>query len=239
MDGSRRRALGGPVLERLGISSFVTTAALDISAGHSLPRRTTANARSFYYRWVDDRRSRRRIPSYPEVQLPRCSFAISMAIEAAEISQDAGDRRRLRRHFAVCRAPLEIGGRWTDIAPEALEAIRKNARLNDIAIRTRAFRPFRSVEALRFRPHRIQCAADRQGTGRRSGAIDALRSGRSNLQTLLEKAGGFLRQIRAHHLLRLLQHRLRGARRHRPEIPHHRHRGGRQQLGEQSSGGEN
>ena len=133
MDSLEKENARRSVLERLGISSFVTTAALDISAGHSLhveQQRTparfiidglTIDAPAGVYHPTPESSSLLFIRNIMAMNKPKIPKTLEIGAGCGAIS-------------------LFVAHRWkstvvaTDIAPEALEAIRKNARLNDIAI---------------------------------------------------------------------------------------------------------
>jgi methylase of polypeptide subunit release factors len=133
LDGVEKENARRFVLETLGISSFVTTAALDISAGHNLhveQQRTparfnidglTIDAPAGVYHPTPESSSLLFIRNIMAMNKPKIPKTLEIGAGCGAIA-------------------LFVAHRWkstvlaTDISRDALEAIRHNARLNDIAI---------------------------------------------------------------------------------------------------------
>jgi methylase of polypeptide subunit release factors len=121
------------VLEKLGISSFVTTAALDISVGHRLhveQQRTPA-------RFIIDGLT---IDAPAGVYHPTPESSSLLFIRNIMAMNRQTIPKTLEIGAGCGAISLFVAHRWkstvvaTDIAPDALEAIRHNARQNDIGI---------------------------------------------------------------------------------------------------------
>jgi methylase of polypeptide subunit release factors len=121
------------VLDKLGISSFVTTAALDISVGHRLhveQQRTPA-------RFLIDGLT---IDAPAGVYHPTPESSSLLFIRNIMAMNKPSIPKTLEIGAGCGAISLFVAHRWkstvvaTDIAPDALEAIRHNARLNGIAI---------------------------------------------------------------------------------------------------------
>jgi methylase of polypeptide subunit release factors len=193
MDGLEKENARRSVLEKLGISSFVTTAALDISAGHSLhveQQRTparfiidglTIDAPAGVYHPTPESSSLLFIRNIMAMNKPKIPKTLEIGAGCGAIS-------------------LFVAHRWkstvvaTDIAPEALEAIRKNARLNDIAIEPVHSDLFDRVEDRDFDLIVFNAPLidkEPESDLERSTLCDP---GGQILRRFLEKAGGFLNE---------------------------------------------
>src|SRR5271163_1735908 len=133
MDGLEKENARRSVLERLGISSFVTTAALDISAGHSLHvERQRIPARFIIDGLTIDA---------PEGVYHPTPESSSMLFIRNIMAMNKLSIPKMLEIGAGCGAiALFVASRWksrivaTDIAANAIEAMTKNARLNDLSI---------------------------------------------------------------------------------------------------------
>jgi methylase of polypeptide subunit release factors len=193
MDGVERENARLFILETLGISSFVTTAALDISAGHNLhveQQRTparfiidglTIDAPAGVYHPTPESSSLLFIRNIMAMNKPRIPKTLEIGAGCGAIA-------------------LFVAHRWkstvvaTDISREALEAIRHNARLNDIAIEPVYSDLFdhvndRDFDLIVFNAPLID--KEPENDLERSTLCDP---GGHILRRFLEKAGGFLNE---------------------------------------------
>jgi len=193
LEGVQKENARRSVLEKLGISSFVTTAALDISAGHKLhveQQRTAA-------RFIIDGLT---IDAPAGVYHPAPESSSLLFIRNIMAMNKPEIPKTLEIGAGCGAISLFVAHRWkstvvaTDIAPDALEAIRQNARQNDIAIEPIYSDLFdrvvdRDFDLIVFNAPLID----------REPEVDLERStlcdpGGRILRRFLEKAGGFLNE---------------------------------------------
>src|SRR5271170_6823170 len=135
MDGVEKENARRSVLERLGISSFVTTAALDISAVHSLhveQQRTPA-------RFIIDGLT---IDAPAGVYHPTPNSSSELFLRNLKAMNSKKIRKTLEIGAGCGAISLYVAANWdskvvaSDISKIAVESIRKNAALNGLTIET-------------------------------------------------------------------------------------------------------
>jgi HemK-like putative methylase len=135
MEFNKREIARGAVLTRLGLSSLVTTAAMDISAGHhahveqqTIPGRfvidgLTVDAPAGIYHPTPDSSSELFIRNMRAMDSRKVAKALEIGAGCGAISL-----------FMAARWKCQVTA--SDISPEAIEAVKRNAERNHIEINT-------------------------------------------------------------------------------------------------------
>jgi HemK-like putative methylase len=135
MEFNKREIARGAVLTRLGLSSLVTTAAMDIAAGHhahveqqTIPGRfvidgLTVDAPAGIYHPTPDSSSELFIRNMRAMDSRKVAKALEIGAGCGAISL-----------FMAARWKCQVTA--SDISPEAIEAVKRNAERNHIEINT-------------------------------------------------------------------------------------------------------
>jgi HemK-related putative methylase len=149
MEFNKREIARGSVLTRLGMSSLVTTAAIDISAFHhahverqNVPARfiidgLTIDAPAGIYHPTSDSSSDLFIRNMRAMDSRKIAKMLEIGAGCGAISL-----------FAAARWKCQVTA--SDISPEAVESVRQNAKLNGIEIKTLTSDLFANIEERDF-----------------------------------------------------------------------------------------